>query len=51
VSAPVDLVPAEMEDVRLESLKDGAFYALTFRKPGSKAACAEAAVERSLVAC
>jgi ubiquinone/menaquinone biosynthesis C-methylase UbiE len=33
VSAPIDLVPAEMEDIRLESLKDGMFYALTFRKP------------------
>jgi ubiquinone/menaquinone biosynthesis C-methylase UbiE len=33
VSAPVDLVPAEMQDVHLESLKSGMFYALTFRKP------------------
>lgn len=33
VSAPVDLVPAEMQEVRLESLKNGMFYALTFRKP------------------
>ena len=33
VCAPVDLVPAEMEDVRLEPLKNGMFYALTFRKP------------------
>jgi ubiquinone/menaquinone biosynthesis C-methylase UbiE len=33
VSAPIDLVPPEMQDVHLESLKSGMFYALTFRKP------------------
>jgi ubiquinone/menaquinone biosynthesis C-methylase UbiE len=33
VAAPVDLVPAEMEDVRLETIGRNRFYALTFRKP------------------
>jgi ubiquinone/menaquinone biosynthesis C-methylase UbiE len=33
VSAPVDLVPPEMQEVHLESLRSGMFYALTFRKP------------------
>ncbi len=33
VSAPVDLLPAEMQEVHLEELRDGQFYALTFRKP------------------
>jgi ubiquinone/menaquinone biosynthesis C-methylase UbiE len=33
VSAPIDLLPPEMQEVHLESLKSGMFYALTFRKP------------------
>ncbi|MGC2298485.1 MAG: class I SAM-dependent methyltransferase [Acidobacteriaceae bacterium] len=33
VSAPVDLVPAEMEEVRVEPIFNGRLYALTFRKP------------------
>lgn len=33
VSAPVNLVPAEMEEVRAEAVWNGRFYALTFRKP------------------
>jgi ubiquinone/menaquinone biosynthesis C-methylase UbiE len=33
VTAPVELVPAEMEEVRAESVWKGRFYALTFRKP------------------
>ncbi|MGD0630551.1 MAG: class I SAM-dependent methyltransferase [Terracidiphilus sp.] len=33
VTVPVDLVPPEMEDVRVEMLKEGKFYAITFRKP------------------
>jgi ubiquinone/menaquinone biosynthesis C-methylase UbiE len=33
VTPPVDLVPPEMQDMRLEELRDGQFYALTFRKP------------------
>lgn len=33
VSAPVDLIPPEMEEVHLESLQLDLFYALTFRKP------------------
>jgi ubiquinone/menaquinone biosynthesis C-methylase UbiE len=33
VTAPVDLVPSQMQEVRLLPLLDGHFYALTFRKP------------------
>ncbi len=33
VTVPVDLVPGEMEDIRVSMLKDGKFYAITFRKP------------------
>jgi hypothetical protein len=33
ISVPIDLVPVEMEDIRLEMLKDGKFFAITFRKP------------------
>jgi ubiquinone/menaquinone biosynthesis C-methylase UbiE len=33
VAAPIDLVPAAMQQVHLEVLRDGMFYALTFRKP------------------
>src|ERR1035438_7321672 len=33
VTVPVDLVPPEMEDIHVEMLKDGKFYAITFRKP------------------
>jgi len=33
ITVPIDLVPAEMEDIRLEMLKDGKFFAITFRKP------------------
>jgi len=33
VTVPVDLVPAEMEEVKVEMLKEGKFYAITFRKP------------------
>jgi ubiquinone/menaquinone biosynthesis C-methylase UbiE len=35
VTVPVDLVPPEMEDIRVEMLKDGKFYAITFRKPAA----------------
>jgi ubiquinone/menaquinone biosynthesis C-methylase UbiE len=35
VTAPVDLVPAEMQEIHLETLWEGRFYALTFRKPSS----------------
>jgi ubiquinone/menaquinone biosynthesis C-methylase UbiE len=35
VTAPIDLVPAEMQEIHLEMLHDGQFYALTFRKPSS----------------
>jgi ubiquinone/menaquinone biosynthesis C-methylase UbiE len=37
VTAPVDLVPPEMEEIRLEQLWNGRFYALTFRKPAWQA--------------
>jgi ubiquinone/menaquinone biosynthesis C-methylase UbiE len=33
VAPPVDLVPPEMQEIHLETLWDGRFYALTFRKP------------------
>ena len=33
VTVPIDLVPAEMDDTHVEMLKDGKFYAITFRKP------------------
>jgi ubiquinone/menaquinone biosynthesis C-methylase UbiE len=33
ITVPIDLVPAEMEEIRLEMLKDGKFFAITFRKP------------------
>ena len=33
VSVPIDLVPPEMEEIHLEMLKEGKFYAITFRKP------------------
>jgi ubiquinone/menaquinone biosynthesis C-methylase UbiE/uncharacterized protein YbaR (Trm112 family) len=33
VTAPVDLLPAEMQEIHLEELREGQFYALTFRKP------------------
>jgi ubiquinone/menaquinone biosynthesis C-methylase UbiE/uncharacterized protein YbaR (Trm112 family) len=33
VSAPIDLVPPEMREIHLEALRNGMFYALTFRKP------------------
>ena len=37
VSAPVDLVPPEMQEIHLEFLRDGRFYTLTFRKPAAAA--------------
>jgi len=35
VTAPIDLVPPEMQEIHLEMLWDGRIYALTFRKPPS----------------
>jgi ubiquinone/menaquinone biosynthesis C-methylase UbiE/uncharacterized membrane protein YhaH (DUF805 family) len=35
VTVPIDLMPPEMEDIRVEMLKDGKFYAITFRKPAT----------------
>jgi ubiquinone/menaquinone biosynthesis C-methylase UbiE len=43
VTVPADLVPPEMEDIHLEMLKDGKFYAITFRKPAAALRCSEAA--------
>jgi ubiquinone/menaquinone biosynthesis C-methylase UbiE len=37
VTVPIDLVPPEMEDIHLEMLKEGKFYAITFRKPAAGA--------------
>jgi ubiquinone/menaquinone biosynthesis C-methylase UbiE len=42
VKVPIDLVPTEMEDTRVEMLKEGKFYAITFRKPPA-ATCGGAA--------
>jgi len=36
VKVPVDLVPPEMEDIRVEMLKEGKFYAVLFRKPATQ---------------
>jgi ubiquinone/menaquinone biosynthesis C-methylase UbiE len=33
VTIPIDLVPPEMEEIHLEMIKGGLFYAITFRKP------------------
>jgi ubiquinone/menaquinone biosynthesis C-methylase UbiE len=52
VAVPVDLVPPEMQDLRLATLTFAGkkrFYALTFRKPGSELATNEVAADRSLV--
>jgi ubiquinone/menaquinone biosynthesis C-methylase UbiE len=35
VTVPIDLVPPEMEEIHLEMLKEGRFYAITFRKPAA----------------
>lgn len=35
VSAPIDLVPPEMQQIHLEEMRTGDWYALTFRKPAS----------------
>jgi ubiquinone/menaquinone biosynthesis C-methylase UbiE len=37
VIVPIDLVPPEMQEIHLEMLRDGRFYALTFRKPATAA--------------
>ena len=33
ISAPVDLLPAGMQDVRVKDIAGGDLYCLTFRKP------------------
>ncbi|HEY1208448.1 MAG TPA: methyltransferase domain-containing protein [Terracidiphilus sp.] len=35
VKIPIDLVPPEMQEIHLEMIKGGQFYALTFRKPSA----------------
>jgi ubiquinone/menaquinone biosynthesis C-methylase UbiE len=35
VSAPIDLVPLEMQNVHLQQMRNGDTYALTFRKPAT----------------
>jgi ubiquinone/menaquinone biosynthesis C-methylase UbiE len=35
VSAPIDLVPPEMQEVHLDQLRNGDTYTLTFRKPAA----------------
>lgn len=50
VSAPINLVPPEMQEVHLESLKNGMFYALTFRKP-REGDSGDAALEADKVDC
>jgi ubiquinone/menaquinone biosynthesis C-methylase UbiE len=35
VTVPVDLVPPDMEDIHVDMLKEGKFYAITFRKPAA----------------
>ena len=35
VSAPIDLLPPEMQEIHLEELMNGQTYALTFRKPAA----------------
>jgi ubiquinone/menaquinone biosynthesis C-methylase UbiE len=37
VAAPVDLVPAAMQQIHLEQMRDGDWYVLTFRKPPAAA--------------
>jgi len=35
VKIPIDLVPLEMQEIHLEMIKGGEFYAITFRKPAA----------------
>jgi ubiquinone/menaquinone biosynthesis C-methylase UbiE len=35
VKIPIDLVPPEMQEIHLEMIKGGQFYAITFRKPAA----------------
>jgi len=42
VTVPIDLVPPEMEEIHVEMLKDGQFYAITFRKPAASRIDADA---------
>jgi ubiquinone/menaquinone biosynthesis C-methylase UbiE len=36
VTTPIDLVPAEMQQIHLEMIKGGQFYVITFRKPAAE---------------
>jgi hypothetical protein len=33
ISAPIDLLPPNMQDVHVKNIADGDLYGLTFRKP------------------
>ncbi|HEX4007072.1 MAG TPA: methyltransferase domain-containing protein [Acidobacteriaceae bacterium] len=46
VTAPVDLVPAEMQEIHLEETRSGEWYVLTFRKPAENGQSAAASMER-----
>jgi ubiquinone/menaquinone biosynthesis C-methylase UbiE len=48
VKVPIDLVPPEMEDIHVEMLKDGKFYAITFRKPPAMGSTAFGARDESV---
>jgi ubiquinone/menaquinone biosynthesis C-methylase UbiE len=45
--APIDLVPTEMEDVRLDYVLEGGCYLLEFRKPLAGSSVGETQVERA----
>lgn len=45
ITAPIDLVPPEMEEIRIETVWNNRFYALTFRKPRTAATLTPASVE------
>jgi ubiquinone/menaquinone biosynthesis C-methylase UbiE/uncharacterized protein YbaR (Trm112 family) len=47
VSAPIDLVPASMLEVRLKEFREGRIYCLTFRKPEARNPLEAGAEERT----
>jgi ubiquinone/menaquinone biosynthesis C-methylase UbiE len=47
VSAPIELVPASMLDVRLKEFREGRIYCLTFRKPEARSLPQPGAEERT----
>jgi ubiquinone/menaquinone biosynthesis C-methylase UbiE len=48
VTVPINLVPTGMEDIHLEMLKDGKFYAITFRKPAMTDKCSGAVLKQGV---